>query len=71
MLVTTADGVTHSDGDLGQATTPGTGFGIVCANLSRITHERCGQLGHALAEAYAGATLPDGGAGALDFRLIT
>jgi hypothetical protein len=35
------------------------------------THDRCGHLGHALAEAYAGATLPAGGAGGLDFRFVT
>jgi hypothetical protein len=33
MLVTTAAGMTYPGGHLGRATTPGTGFGVVCANL--------------------------------------
>jgi hypothetical protein len=71
MLVTTAAGMTHPGGHLGRATTPGTGFGVVCANLGRAARGRCEQLGHALADAYAGTTLPGGGAGALVFRVVT
>lgn len=67
MLVTTADGAVHDDGALGRATTPGTGFGIVLANVSQASTDRCQALGAATARAYDGATLPHGRAGALDF----
>jgi hypothetical protein len=68
MLVTTADGATAIDGHLGSATTPGTGFGIVAAHISETARCRCERLGDALADAYAGATLPDGTPGGLDHR---
>lgn len=54
-------------GDLGRATTPGTGFGIIAANLRPGTLSATADLGHALADAYAGATLPDGSQGRLIF----
>jgi 23S rRNA A2030 N6-methylase RlmJ len=56
-------------GDLGTATTPGTGFGIVCANLRGPTLSACERLGRELVLAYDGADLPGGGAGSLDFWL--
>ena len=71
MLVTAADGDVRGDGDLGRATTPGTGCGIVLANVRPRTIDRCAALGTALARAYDGVPLPDGGPGALDFRVAT
>jgi hypothetical protein len=71
MLVTTADGTVYDGGHLGRATTPGTGFGIVLANVSDASTERCHALGEALARAYDGAPLPDGRAGGLDFLVAT
>ena len=70
MLITDARGATWSGGDLGAATTPGTGFGVVTANLGEPTQERCAQLGDALARAYAGTSLPDGTEGALDHLIF-
>jgi hypothetical protein len=67
MLVTGADGARAVDGDLGDATTPGTGFGIVVANLSRRSIEACEALGAELGALYDGAPLPDGTPGRLDF----
>ena len=58
---------TEPDGDLGDATTPGTGFGIVTANVSTAAVAACAALGAALAAAYEGAPLPDGRPGRLDF----
>jgi 23S rRNA A2030 N6-methylase RlmJ len=54
-------------GDLGAATSPGTGFGLVCANISGAALERCHDLGAALRDAYEGRVLPNGWAGSLDF----
>jgi len=56
-------------GDLGVATTAGTGFGIVCAHLTDRTLERCAALGHALAAMWRGVPLPGGEAGGLDFAV--
>jgi hypothetical protein len=67
LLVTSADGATSADGDLGWATTPGTGFGIVCANLSPRSIDACETLGAELSALYDGAPLPDGTPGRLDF----
>lgn len=69
MLVTAADGTTATDGHLGSATTPGTGFGFVTANVSDTARTQCARLGDALADVYAGATLPDGTTGGLDHSL--
>lgn len=55
------------DGDLGVATTPGTGFGVVCANVSREAIDACERLGEALARVYDAIPLPDGTPGYLDF----
>jgi 23S rRNA (adenine2030-N6)-methyltransferase len=71
MLVTAADGTVRDDGHLGRATTPGTGFGVVLANVGGATLDRCAALGAALARAYDGAPLPDGQPGRLDLRIET
>jgi 23S rRNA A2030 N6-methylase RlmJ len=70
VMVTDASGGGRT-GNLGRATTPGTGFGIIAANLSEGTLSAAADLGHALADAYAGATLPDGGQGNLVFTCST
>ena len=59
----------RSDGDLGAATTPGTGFGIVTASVSSRAVAACESLGEALRLAYEDATLPEGGSGRLDFTV--
>jgi 23S rRNA A2030 N6-methylase RlmJ len=59
------------DGDLGVATTPGTGFGVVCANLSINTIHACRQLGEELTAAYDDIPLPDGRPGHLEFTTQT
>lgn len=64
LLVT---GPSQALGDLGQATTPGTGFGVILANLQASTVRACAAVGQALADAYAGAQLPDGNQGSLVF----
>ncbi len=63
--------VVADDGDLGEATTPGTGFGIVCAGVSAAALDACRRLGEALAAAYEAAPLPDGRPGRLEFRCRT
>ena len=70
VMVTDASGE-GSLGDLDRATTPGTGSGIVLANLQASTVRACTALGNALADAYAGATLPDGSRGNLVFTSST
>jgi hypothetical protein len=54
------------DGDLGVATTAGTGCGVVLANVSASLLARCESLGHALVTHYDGKPLPDGKPGRLD-----
>jgi len=71
ILVTAPDGGVRDDGDLGRSTTPGTGCGIVLANVRQQAVDRCAALGTALARAYDGVPLPDGRPGALDFRVTT
>jgi hypothetical protein len=56
-------------GHLGDATTPGTGFGVVCANVSTEAINACRRLGEELARAYDGIPLPDGMSGHLDFTV--
>jgi 23S rRNA A2030 N6-methylase RlmJ len=60
-------GPSSAPGDLGRATTPGTGFGVILANVQAGTVDACAALGNALSEAYAGAIFPDGSPGHLDF----
>jgi 23S rRNA A2030 N6-methylase RlmJ len=57
-------------GDLGRATTPGTGFGVILANVRAGTAGACTAVGNALADAYAGALLPNGAAGNLVFTTL-
>ncbi len=65
-MVTDRSGAgTH--GDLGAATTPGTGCGVVLGNVTSQTAAACTQLGHALAAGYHGATLPSGKPGGIQF----
>jgi 23S rRNA A2030 N6-methylase RlmJ len=66
-VMITAPGTAPDGGDLGLATTPGTGFGIVCANVSTPTIDACQALGEGLASAYHGVPLPDGRPGGLEF----
>ncbi len=60
-------GTSSTAGDLGRATTPGTGFGVILANVQAGTVSACTAVGNALADAYAGALLPDGSRGGLTF----
>lgn len=69
-MVTDADGATRDDGDLGAATTPGTGSGVVCANVTGDATSRCEVLGRALADGYAGVPLPSGEPGGLAFEVV-
>lgn len=64
-------GTGRTDGDLGRATTPGTGFGVILANLQPGTAAACAAIGNALADAYADALLPDGSRGSLAFTTTT
>jgi hypothetical protein len=66
IMTVDADGAGYP-GNLGTATTPGTGSGVILANVHPDTIGACSELGRALAEAYRGATLPDGDAGNLVF----
>jgi len=69
VLVADARGDGHA-GDLGRATTPGTGFGMVLANVSADTVAACAQFGRALADAYTPAPLPDGTPGSVVFTSL-
>jgi 23S rRNA A2030 N6-methylase RlmJ len=64
-------GTGPAGGRLGLATTPGTGFGVILANVQAGTVSACSAVGEALADAYAGALLPDGGRGDLLFTTRT
>jgi hypothetical protein len=64
-------GVSNAPGDLGRATTPGTGFGVILANVQAGTAGACATLGNALCDAYADAMLPDGSPGSLAFTSST
>jgi hypothetical protein len=66
MLVTT-DTSNLDGGHFGTATTPGTGCGVVCANISQQAIQAVQRLGDELAIAYADTPLPDGNRGRLDF----
>jgi 23S rRNA A2030 N6-methylase RlmJ len=59
----------HGRGNLGEATTPGTGTGVVLANPSRTLVETCQALAEALAHAYQGRPLPSGEPGRLDLSV--
>ena len=64
-------GASNAPGDLGRATTPGTGFGVILANLQAGTAGGCAALGDALSDAYADAIFPDGSPGNLAFTSRT
>ncbi len=70
-VMVTAPDADLFDGDLGAATSPGTGFGMVCANVSPTALGRCAELGRGLAAAYTGRRLPDGRPGGLAFDIRT
>lgn len=71
VMVLDADGEARGHperpGDLGRATTPGTGSGVLLANVSPAAVSACELLGRALELSYAGATLPDGSPGGIRF----
>jgi hypothetical protein len=66
-----SDVVDESDGDLGDATTPGTGFGVVLDNVSPHAISACQTLGEEFARAYNGVPLPGGSPGYLAFTIRT
>lgn len=69
LLITEADGSVRNDGNLGKATTAGTGSGVVLANVSQEIIGRCTNLATELARVYDGRRLPDGTQGRLDLAL--
>jgi 23S rRNA A2030 N6-methylase RlmJ len=70
VMVSAAD-ADMTAGDLGEASSPGTGSGLVCVNVSTPTVERCSELGTALAAAYRDRPLPSGRTGRLDFLTLS
>lgn len=66
-IMVTDTGGGGSPGDLGLATTPGTGFGVVLANLPPDVFTACTAVGRALADAYTDVALPGGTRGSLLF----
>lgn len=71
LMVTTLEGEARRDGDLGEATTPGTGAGVVLANVRPEVLARCEELAYAMVRRYASVTLPTGEPGRLDYRRHT
>ena len=69
-LMVSAEDADMTGGDLGVASSPGTGSGLVCLNASAAAMERCVLLGAALAAAYRDRPLPSGQAGVLDFLAL-
>ena len=55
------------NGDLGVGTTPGTGFGVVLANVGEQVIANCDRLGQDLIRTYDGKRLPNGQQGRLRF----
>jgi 23S rRNA A2030 N6-methylase RlmJ len=70
-MVTSSTHKPATDGDLGEATTPGTGCGVVLANVASPLMDRCLYLAHALVDAYDGKALPTGEPGHLDLAITT
>jgi Ribosomal RNA large subunit methyltransferase D, RlmJ len=64
-------GTIRAAGRLGRATTPGTGFGVILANLQASTADACTAVGNALADGYGSVQLPDGTQGRLTFTTRT
>lgn len=58
------------DGNLGRATTAGTGCGVLLANVSTAARAAGERLGRALEAAYADARLPDGSRGRIRFGCV-
>jgi hypothetical protein len=54
-------------GDLGVGTAPGTGFGVVLANVGEQVIANCDRLGWDLIRTYAGKRLPNGQRGQLRY----
>lgn len=69
-LMVSAGDADMTAGDLGVASSPGTGSGLVCFNASVTTIERCTALGAALVAAYRNRPLPSGRTGTLDFQAL-
>lgn len=69
-LMVSVEDADMTDGDLGVASSPGTGSGLVCINASAAAIERCTLLGTALADAYRDRPLPSGQPGDLNFRVL-
>lgn len=69
-MMVSAEDADMTTGDLGVASSPGTGSGLVCINTATSTTERCTVLGTALAAAYRDRPLPSGRLGALDFEAL-
>jgi len=69
-LLVSADEADMTSGDLGVASSPGTGSGVICVNASSPTIERCTALGAALSAAYRRRPLPSGREGTLDFMTL-
>ncbi|MGH3385256.1 MAG: hypothetical protein ACRDO1_11800 [Nocardioidaceae bacterium] len=69
IMVASLESATRGDGDLGAATTPGTGCGVVLANVSASLVAGFEDLAHALVEVYEGRKLPNGEAGHLDLTV--
>jgi hypothetical protein len=57
-------------GDLGVATTPGTGCGVVLGNVALATTTACERLGVAVAHAYRESILPSGRPGGARFSVL-
>ena len=66
IMVTDAGGSGRA-GDLGRASTPGTGCGVILANLPPGVLSACTAVGSALASSYTDVTLPGGTQGSLVF----
>ncbi len=71
LMVGSPAGFSDRNGDLGIATTPGTGCGVVLAHATTPVVDRCEELAHALVETYEGAALPSGLPGRLDLTVVT
>lgn len=69
IMLTEQDGAVRADGNLGKATTAGTGCGLVLANASAELCARLEELAGALMEAYEGRPLPSGAAGRVDLHV--
>ncbi|GAA1614321.1 MULTISPECIES: hypothetical protein [Kribbella] len=68
-FLATTDGATRDDGDLGSATSAGTGSGVVLANVSADVVGRCTELAGALVATYRDKRLPSGEPGRLDLAI--